>query len=94
MESLLIKRPEKLQHSPTLNTVFMVEETIKDAKQVLSIGELKRRLPKKINHYTLKYILYYLQKSGKVEFTPDGVVWIFMPKEDIDIMMKSGRTWT
>ncbi len=89
-----MKKPEKLQHSPTLNTVLMVEETLKDSQEVLSVAELKRRLPKKVNHYTLKYILSYLQESGKIEFTPDGVVWIFMAKEDIDLIMKKGRTWT
>jgi len=68
-----------LLHSPTLETILMVETTIKNAKEVLSIAELKRHLPRQVNHYTLKAILRYLQESGKVEFTPDGVVWIFLP---------------
>ncbi len=72
----------------------MVEDTIRKVKQVLSIAELKRRLPRKVNHNTLKVILAYLQKSGKIEFTPDGVVWIFMPKEDITALLSNGRTWT
>lgn len=93
MENILLRKPEKLQHSPTLDTVLMVEETIKKAKEILSIGKLKRLLPKQVNHYTLKYILAYLQKSGKIEFTPDGVVWIFLPKEDIENIMRKGRTW-
>ena len=76
-----LKQP-KIFHSPTLDTVLMVENTIKNAKQVISVAELKRKLPRKVNHNTLKIILSYLQKSGKIEFTPDGAVWIFMPKED------------
>lgn len=89
----LLKRLKTL-HSPTLETVQMAEETIRRAKQVLSIAELKRRLPRKVNHSTLKVILTYLQKSGKIEFTPDGMVWIFMPKEDIALLLSKGRTWT
>lgn len=89
----LLKHPKAL-HSPTLETVQMVEGTIKKAKQVISLAELKRRLPRKVNHNTLKVILAYLQKSGKVEFTPDGVVWIFMPKEDVAAILSKGRTWT
>ena len=81
-------------HSPTLDTVQMVEEIVCAAKEVISVAELKRRLPRKVHHDTLKVILAYLQKSGKVEFTPDGVVWIFMPKEDIAKMLSKGRTWT
>ena len=96
---MLITMPElmhtpKQEHSPTLDTVQMVEETIRTAKEVVSVAELKRRLPRQVNHNTLKIILRYLQESGKTEFTPDGVVWIFMPKEDIHAILSKGRTWT
>ena len=84
----------RVAHSPTLETVQMVEDIIREAKEVIKIAELKRRLPRKVNHNTLKVILSYLQKSGKIEFTPDGVVWIFMPKEDIAAILSKGRTWT
>lgn len=81
-------------HSPTLDTVLMVESTIRKAKQVITVADLKRRLPRKVNHNTLKLILAYLQQSGKIEFTPDGVVWIFMPREDIAAILSKGRTWS
>ena len=89
----LLERPSA-EHSPTLATVQMVEETIREAKQVIRIAELKRRLPRKVNHNTLKVILAYLQASGKIEFTPNGVVWIFVAKEDIAALLSKGRTWT
>ncbi len=89
----LIRQPKAL-HSPTLDTLLMVEDTIRNAKQVVSIAELKRKLPRKVNHNTLKVILFYLQRSGKIEFTPYGVVWIFMPKEDLSGILNKGRTWT
>lgn len=91
MEQILAK--QKQCHSPTLDTVQMVEDTIKEAKEVVSIAEIKRRLPKKVNHNTLKVILTYLQKSGKIEFTPNGAVWIFGNREDIDNILAKGRTW-
>lgn len=72
----------------------MVEDTIRKAKGVISIAELKRRLPRQVNHNTLKVILNYLQESGKIEFTLDGAVWIFMPKEDIAAILSKGRTWS
>jgi len=81
-------------HSPTLDTIQMVEETAQKAKGVVSIAELKRRLPRKVNHNTLKVILAYLQRSGKIEFALNGVVWVFMPREDIAMILKKGRTWT
>ncbi len=91
--SQILEQP-RAEHSPTLATVQMVEDTIRDAKEVISVAELKRRLPKKVNHNTLKVILTYLQNSGKIEFTPNGVVWIFMPKEDMAAILNKGRTWT
>ena len=92
-ELMFRKKIIKAKHSPTLNTVMMVEDVVRDAKQVISVAELKRRLPKKVNHYTLKLILSYMQLSGKIEFTPEGVVWIFLPKEDLNLILKKGRTW-
>lgn len=89
---MLVERRQT--HSPTLDTIQMVEETIREAKEVLTIAELKRRLPRKVNHNTLKVILAYLQQSGKIEFTPDGVVWIFLPSEDIAAILRKGRTWS
>ncbi|MEK6967520.1 MAG: hypothetical protein AABX51_02735 [Nanoarchaeota archaeon] len=89
----LIKKP-KIAHSPTLDTILMVEETIKKAKGVISVADLKRSLKRKVNHNTLKVVLAYLQNSGKIEFTPNGIVWIFMSKEDISGILGTGRTWT
>ena len=86
-----ILEPPQILHSPTLETVQMVEETIKKSKHVISVADIKRKLPRKVNHNTLKVILRYLQTSGKIEFTPDGVVWIFMPKEDIAAILSKGR---
>ena len=84
----------KIQHSPTLDTIQMVEEIIRKSKEIVSVAELKRRLPRKVNHNTLKVILMYLQKSGKIEFTLDGVVWIFAPKENLGAVLSKGRTWS
>jgi hypothetical protein len=79
------------EHSPTLDTVLMVEEVLRDAKQVISIAELKRRLPRQVNHNTLKTILSYLQQSGKITFTPDGVLWTHMPQ--LAEILAKGKRW-
>ncbi len=84
----------KTTHSPTLNTVQMVEDTIREAKETIKVAELKRRLPRQVNHETLKAILTYLQQSGKIEFTPYGVVWIFTPREDLAAILRKGRKWS
>lgn len=68
---------QKLEHSPTLNTVFMVENALKNAKEsVITVAELKRRLPKQVNHNTLKVILEYLEESNRIAVSLKGITWI------------------
>ncbi len=68
---------EKPAHWPTLNTVIMVEETLKNMNEsIISIAELKRKLPRQVNHNTLMLILNYLEKSNKIAVTLKGITWI------------------
>lgn len=68
--------------SPTLTTIRMVESTLKNSNiSVISIAELKRILPKQVNHYTLKTILEYLEESGKIAVSMKGITWIFTGSE-------------
>ena len=81
---------EKVGHSPTLNTVLRVEETLKEAGQVVSLAELKRELPKKIMHQTLITILDYLQMSGKILIGTKGILWVYAEKKELDALIKRG----
>ena len=68
---------QTLEHSPTLNTVLMVEETLKNMDEsVITIPELKKKLPKQVNHNTLKIILGYLEESSKIAVSLKGITWI------------------
>ena len=81
---------QKINHSPTLNTVLMVEDTLKKAGELLTIAELKRRVPKQIMHNTLLQILDYLQLSGKILIGTKGILWIFTERKELDAMIKRG----
>ncbi|MBI5228247.1 hypothetical protein HY988_06670 [Candidatus Micrarchaeota archaeon] len=80
----------QIMHSPTLNTVVMVESVLQKAKEILKISELKRRLPKKVMHSTLIQILDYLQGSGKILITTKGVVWIYRPSTELEKLKAGG----
>lgn len=68
---------QKTLHSPTLNTVLMVEETLKESgESVITVAELKRKLPRQVNHNTLIAILEYLEQSNKIVVTMKGITWI------------------
>jgi len=81
---------ESVGHSPTLNTVLMVEDTLKDAGQVITTAEIKRRLPKKIMHQTLITVLDYLQISGKIIIGTKGILWVYADKKELDELIKKG----
>ena len=72
-----LQQEPKLEHSPTLNTVFMVEDTLKNMDEsVISIADLKRKIPRQVNHTTLMVILQYLEESNKIAVTMKGITWI------------------
>lgn len=71
-----------LEHSPTLNTVLMVEGVLKNMNEsIITIAELKRKLPKQVNHNTLMIILDYLEKSNKIFVSLKGISWIHNTNE-------------
>jgi len=81
------KEPE---HWPTLNTVIMVENSLKKMNEsIVSVAELKRKLPRQVNHNTLMLILDYLEKSNKIAVTLKGITWIYNPnlnlRKDLNI---------
>ena len=72
-----LQQEQKPEHFPTLNTVLMVEETLKNMDEsVISIADLKRKLPRQVNHNTLMVILQYLEESNKIAVTLKGITWI------------------
>ncbi len=75
---------QEIKHSPTLNTVIMVENFIKNAKNsIITVPEIKRNLPKQVNHYTPKVILEYLENSGKIVVTLKGITRIHNPNANL-----------
>jgi hypothetical protein len=80
-----------LEHSPTLNTVIMVEQVLRTMDEsVITVAELKRKLPRKVNHNKLKIILRYLEESNKILFTADGITWIFNPNPNLRRAISQG----
>ncbi|MBS3149029.1 hypothetical protein J4219_09210 [Candidatus Woesearchaeota archaeon] len=67
-------------HSPTLETVLMVERTIQKYSQECGKYQLWKKLPKKVMYQTFLVVLNYLQESGKIFIDKDGcVIWTHDP---------------
>jgi len=82
---------QMLEHSPTLNTVLMVEDALKKMNEsVITIANLKRKLPKQVNHNTLMVILEYLEKSNKIVVTLKGITWIHTTNQNLKKAIERG----
>lgn len=83
---------QKLKQSPTLNTILMVENTFTNMEEsLISVSELKRKLPKQVNHNMLKVILDYLQESNKILISTRGMVWIHNINPNLAKAISEGR---
>jgi hypothetical protein len=67
-------------HYPRLDTVLMVEETIRKLKYYPTKTELWKALPKKMMYQTFQIILDYLQESNKIIIDDGKIVWIWDPE--------------
>ncbi|MBS1266713.1 MAG: hypothetical protein MAG795_00682 [Candidatus Woesearchaeota archaeon] len=77
-------------HSPTLNSVLMVEKTIQKYSQEYGKYQLWKKLPKKMMYQTYLVILDYLEQSGKIMIDKDGcVLWTWNP-EGIKKLVEKG----
>lgn len=68
-------------HSPTLESVLMVEKTIEKYSQECGRYQLWKKLPRKMMYQTFQVILDYLEQSGKIIIDKEGcIMWIFNPQ--------------
>jgi len=68
-------------HSPTLDSVLMVEEIIQKHSQECGKYQLWQKLPRKMMYQTFQTILDYLEKSGKIIIDKEGcILWTYNHK--------------
>jgi hypothetical protein len=81
----------RIIHSPTLSTVLMVEETLREQDIPISLEGLKRSLPKKVMDQSLRIILAYLENKGSILIGSKGISWIANDKPEFLRMIKKAR---
>ena len=70
---------QQMIHYPRLDTILMVEDALRDAKEYPSKRQLWISLKKKVMYQTFNTILYYLEDSGKILIKDGKVIWIWNP---------------
>jgi hypothetical protein len=64
-------------HYPQLDSILMVEDAIQKSEDYPTRMELWKNLPKQMQYQTFKLILDYLERSNKIMFQDDKIIWIF-----------------
>jgi hypothetical protein len=89
-QEIIEKKDKQIKRYPNLSTVLMVEDFLKQHRDIpMKISEIKAKLSKQVMHQTLKIILEYLFRSGKIIYGPKGVQWIYSEPEHIKKMMEN-----
>lgn len=78
-------------HSPTLDTIKMVEDFIREHSGEYRRRALWERLPRKVMYQTFKTIIEYLLESGKIAIDVQGkVCWIYDPEFTRQYLAREG----
>ena len=75
-------------HYPKLDSILMVEKTIIEMKSYPTRMELWRVLPKQMQYQTFKLILNYLEKSNKIIFDKNKIIWIFPNNQKLNDLIQ------
>jgi hypothetical protein len=77
-------------HSPTLETILMVESAIKESDLPPLKVQLWRSLPRKMMYQTFLGVLRYLEASNKILFDGKGrIVWVAVDNPKLEALLKS-----
>jgi len=75
-------------HYPKLNSILMVEKVIQDSRDYPTKTQLWRRLPKQMQYQTFNLILNYLEKSNKIMFDGNKIIWIFANNKKLNKLIQ------
>ena len=77
-------------HSPTLDTILMVEETLLELGEYPTKKALRENLPKQIEYPTLNRVLEYLEASGKIMYNGRSIIYTAVNNEKLQNLISSG----
>ena len=75
-------------HYPKLDSILMVEKAIQESEDYPTRMELWKSLPKQMQYQTFKLILDYLERSNKIMFEDDKIIWIFSNNKKLNELIE------
>jgi len=80
---------QKILHEPQLDTIMMVENTIREAGTYPTKKELLKCLPRQLQYQTFNRILEYLESSNKIVFDGRRIVWVFAGNPKLKVLLET-----
>ncbi len=77
-------------HSPTLDTILMVEEALLNAGQYPTKKALLETLPRKMEYPTFNKVLNYLEASGKIMYNGRTVTYTGVNNDKLRQLISMG----
>lgn len=86
----MIRKQQKMNilHYPKLDSILMIESAIQNSKDYQTRMELWKSLPKQMQYQTFKLILDYLERSNKIMFEGDKIIWIFPNNKKLNELIR------
>lgn len=86
----MVKNEQKLNilHYPKLDSILRVEKAILDSEDYPTRMQLWKNLPRQMQYQTFKLILEYLEKSNKIMFDNDKIIWIFANNKKLNKLIE------
>lgn len=75
-------------HFPKLDSILRVENAIQNWEDYPTRMELWKSLPKQMQYQTFKLILDYLERSNKIMFEGDKIIWIFSNNKKLNELIQ------
>ncbi|HIG94916.1 MAG TPA: hypothetical protein HA283_04785 [Nanoarchaeota archaeon] len=75
-------------HFPKLDSILMVENAIQNSEDYPTRMELWKSLPKQMQYQTFKLILDYLERSNKIMFEGEKIIWIFANSKKLNELIQ------
>ena len=90
----MVLRTISLKYNPTLESVLMVEQLIKEENGNYTKHPLWKKLPKKMMYQTFCVIIDYLLASGKISIDKERKLgWIYNPALVERYMKRKDLSW-
>lgn len=83
-----IIKKRNILHFPKLDSILMVEDAIQNFEDYPTRMELWKSLPKQMQYQTFKLILDYLERSNKIMFENDKIIWIFTNNKKLNELIQ------